>query len=85
MNTVLDQFDRGSCKGRAPRFVERLLKALSASDCHTRTLLVTEPTLGTAWEIGLTEDEEEAHVSGDYRMGSTETALASPVYLFSIE
>ena len=62
VNIILDRIDWGSWRGRAPSFVERLLKALSASYCHTWILLVTEPTLGTAWEIDLTDDMKWKHM-----------------------
>ena len=55
-NVILDRIDRGLCSGKAPRFVERLLETLSASKCHTRILLITDPASGTRWDIDLSDE-----------------------------
>lgn len=62
MNIILDRIDRGSCNGGAPRFVERLLEALSVSKCHTRILLVTHPGWATEWDIDILDDMSKKHM-----------------------
>ncbi|KAL9126195.1 MAG: hypothetical protein Q9217_004724 [Psora testacea] len=58
-NIILDRIDRGMCSGRSPRFIERLLEALSASTCNTRILLVTNPATGLDWELDLSDDTKK--------------------------
>ena len=70
LNIILDRINGGSCEVRAPRFVKRLLKALSASDCQTQDLISHRAHVRDS--VGCRTHgwhEEEAHVSGDYRDG----------------
>lgn len=57
---ILDRIDRAKFKGRAPRFVETLLQALSESDCVARILLVAKPTsMAAEWELDMSDEVKQ--------------------------
>ena len=53
---ILDRVDHATCIGKAPRFVQRLLEALSASTCNAKILLVTSSTSKLDWDLDISDD-----------------------------